>query len=107
MSKSSSVDKLPHEVQRQITQALVDGSYESYDVLQKRLQEQGYSVSRSALGRFGKKLLGKYEIVKLAKTCSPEEENIRRETIRLRCLEMAKGDIHQAELYVNWVLQVD
>lgn len=103
MSKNSVVGKLPLDVQKWITQSLVDGSYENYDALQERLLEKGYDISRSALARFGKKLLGKYEILKLAKIVSPEEETARREELRMRCVEVAKGDIERAEQLFTWV----
>ena len=107
MSKNSLVEKLPLEIQQWITQSLVDGTYENYDTLRDRLQQKGYDISRSALARFGKKLLGKYEMVKLAKACSPEEEKARHEEMRIRCLELAKGNIEVADTYLAWVLKTD
>ena len=116
MSKNSLVEKLPLEIQQWITQSLVDGTYENYDTLRDRLQQKGYDISRSALARFGKKLLGKYEMVKLAKACSPEEEKARQEAeekarrqeeMRIRCLELAKGNIEVADTYLAWVLKTD
>ena len=107
MSKNSLVEKLPLEIQQWITQSLVDGTYENYDTLRDRLQQKGYDISRSALARFGKKLLGKYEMVKLAKACSPEEEKARQEEMRIRCLELAKGNIEVADTYLACVLKTD
>jgi len=40
---------------------LVDGHFRDYDGLVGWLQEEGYAISRSALGRYGQELKGQFE----------------------------------------------
>ncbi len=50
----SSIEKLPPEVRAWLDQELVRLGFSNYTELTKSLNEQGWTISRSALGRYGK-----------------------------------------------------
>lgn len=51
----SSVDVLPTEIKSWLDQQLVERKFTGYSDLAEALSRQGYHISRSALGRYGKK----------------------------------------------------
>lgn len=51
--KRSSVNKLPPEVKAWLDQALVEGNFTGYQSLADDLQERGFTLSRSAIQRYG------------------------------------------------------
>ncbi len=51
----SSIEKLPPEVRAWLDQELVRLGFSDYGELTRSLNEQGWTISRSALGRYGKK----------------------------------------------------
>lgn len=109
MPKVNSIEKLPADVKHWLVRSIIEKSYGNYDKLLATLTGQGYTISRSSLARFGKKLTDQFEIIRLIGPNSPVEEKSRIEQIRLRCLELAKGDkpdvrIAMAEQYLSWIL---
>ncbi len=55
----SSVETLPTEVRMWLDSELVRLGFRNYTDLHKALQEQGFKISRSAVGRYGKALKGR------------------------------------------------
>lgn len=54
MPARSSIYDLPPDVRAELEQELVRRGFGGYDDLVAMLEERGYTISRSALGRFGK-----------------------------------------------------
>lgn len=110
MARNSSIEGLPPDIKKWLVRSIIDRSYGTYDSLLMELQGRGYDLSRSALARFGKKLMIQSEIARLIAPDSPDGERARIEQIRLKCLEFAKGEtpekrIAAAEQYLAWVLK--
>ena len=109
MPRVNNIEKLPVDVKHWLVRSIIEKTYGNYDSLVADLTAKGYNVSRSALARFGKKLTDQFDIIRLIGPNSPANERDRTEQIRLRCLELAKGDkpeirIAMAEQYLSWVL---
>lgn len=64
MGVLSSVEKLSNEDRKWLEQALLDRNFCDYDGLMRLLAERGLEVSRSAVGRFGKKYKAYIEDIK-------------------------------------------
>jgi len=52
----NSVDKLPAAVRSWLDRALIAGNFSGYRLLEDELRERGYSISKSSLQRYGKKI---------------------------------------------------
>lgn len=61
MPPRSSVYSLPHEVREALNARLVETGFSDYTALADWLAEQGYTLSRSAVGRYGRELATEYE----------------------------------------------
>jgi hypothetical protein len=57
---SSIGDELPQELKREVDRLLVEGNV-TYDDIKAFLEEKGYDISRSAIGRYGKEFLAQYQ----------------------------------------------
>lgn len=53
MAKRSSINTLPPEVKAWLDQALIEGNFSGYQVLEETLREQGYAISKSSIHRYG------------------------------------------------------
>ncbi len=53
-------DELPQELKREVDRLLVEGNV-TYDDIKAFLEEKGYDISRSAIGRYGKEFLASYQ----------------------------------------------
>ena len=53
-------DELPQELKREVDRLLVEGNV-TYDDIKAFLEEKGYDISRSAIGRYGKEFLAQYQ----------------------------------------------
>lgn len=100
MPKIRTVDKMPREFREKLSEKLLDGG-STYDELVDWCEKNGYTVSRSALARFGKALLDDEEGGAAA------EEKIAE--YRMRCLELSDGEtveerIKMAARYLDWIL---
>ncbi len=54
MPRKSTVTTLPPEVKTWLDKALVEGNFSGYEALAQALGEKGFSISKSALHRYGK-----------------------------------------------------
>lgn len=57
-------DDLPQEVRREVDRLLVEGNV-TYDDIKAFLAEKGYDISRSAIGRYGKEFLARYQKLRI------------------------------------------
>jgi len=53
MPKKSSVSALPAEVKEWLDKALVESNFSGYEALSEALSERGFSISKSAVHRYG------------------------------------------------------
>ena len=53
MARRSSIDGLPEEVRRWLERALAENNFSGYVALEDMLRERGYSISKSAIHRYG------------------------------------------------------
>ena len=56
MARRSSIDGLPEEVRRWLERALAENNFSGYVALEDMLRERGYSISKSAIHRYGQKI---------------------------------------------------
>jgi hypothetical protein len=52
----ASVDLLPKTVRAWLDQSLVEGNFSGYQLLEEELKGRGYSISKSAIHRYGQKI---------------------------------------------------
>jgi hypothetical protein len=64
MARRSSIDGLPPEVRRWLERALAEGGFSGYEQLEKLLAEQGYSISKSSIHRYGQKIERRFAAIK-------------------------------------------
>ena len=64
MPPRSSISTLPKEVQKELNAKLLKSSFSDYDALAIWLQEEGFEISRSAVGRHGQKFKERLESIK-------------------------------------------
>jgi hypothetical protein len=57
-------DELPSEIREQVDRLLIEGGT-TYDDIQAWLSEQGYDISRSAIGRYGKDFFSQYQRLRM------------------------------------------
>ena len=57
-------DELPEEIREQVDRLLIEGG-NTYDDIKTFLDEQGYDISRSAIGRYGKDFMSTYQRLKV------------------------------------------
>jgi len=86
MARRSSIDGLPEEVRRWLGRALSDSSFGGYQQLEDLLRERGFSISKSAIHRYGQKLERRLaaikastEAAKLMADASPDDRDARSE----------------------------
>ncbi|WP_028320387.1 phage protein Gp27 family protein [Desulfatiglans anilini] len=57
-------DELPPEIRQQVDRLMIEGGV-TYDDIKAYLDAQGYDISRSAIGRYGKDFLATYQRLKI------------------------------------------
>lgn len=58
------LDELPAEVRAEVDRLLIEGNV-TYDDIKAFLDEKGYDISRSAIGRYGKGFLATYQELRI------------------------------------------
>lgn len=64
MARRSSIDGLPEEVRRWLERTLADSNFSGYQALEEMLQERGYSISKSAIHRYGQRIERRFAAIK-------------------------------------------
>ena len=64
MPKRSSISTLPEKVQKELNTKLVKSGFSDYDSLAGWLQEAGFEISRSAIGRHGQAFKERLESIR-------------------------------------------
>jgi hypothetical protein len=57
-------DELPQEIRREVDRLLIEGNV-TYDDIKAFLDEKGYDISRSAIGRYGKGFWASYQKLRI------------------------------------------
>ncbi len=86
MARRSSIDGLPDTVRQWLGRALTDQSFGGYQQLEELLREKGFSISKSAIHRYGQKLERRLaairastEAAKIMADASPDDKDARSE----------------------------
>ncbi len=66
MPKPSSVETLPQAVKEWLDRTLVENSFSGYQLLESELKERGYSISKSAIHRYGQSFEKRLSALKMA-----------------------------------------
>ena len=64
MAPRSSIEQLPEDVRRWLERALTENGFAGYVELEKLLKDKGYSISKSAIHRYGQKIEGRLKAIK-------------------------------------------
>lgn len=64
--KRSKILQLPPEVKAWLDQALIEGNFSGYELLEKELAERGCTIGKSSLHRYGQQFEQRLRAVKLA-----------------------------------------
>ena len=64
MARRSSIDGLPDDVRRWLERALAENNFSGYVALEDMLRERGYSISKSAIHRYGQKIERRFAAIK-------------------------------------------
>ena len=64
MAPRSSIEKLPEDVRRWLERALTENGFSGYVELETLLREKGYSISKSAIHRYGQKIERRFKAIK-------------------------------------------
>lgn len=64
MARRSAVLALPADVRAWLDQALIDGNFQGYQLLEETLRERGYALSKSAIHRYGQPLQRRLAAIK-------------------------------------------
>ena len=112
MGRPSKVDALPPAVRQALMQRIVGEGYGNYTAIETWLQEQGYTVSKSALHRIGKELKDARRDMRLQELQRSSEQATVLVELRMRCLEASVATSSEdvmatAQQYLDWVLSAD
>ncbi|WP_432719890.1 DUF3486 family protein [Jeongeupia wiesaeckerbachi] len=109
MGRTAVIYTLPAHLRQTLAQKIIENGYGNYVFLSEWLRDEGYTVSKSSLHRFGQEL-------KTNKMESIADEFFRSAVdsqalveLRMRCLESAAitnpdDAVQVAKRYLNWVL---
>ncbi len=115
MARRSAIDGLPEEVRRWLDRALSSKGFAQYQLLEQLLRDKGYSVSKSAIHRYGQKLERRLaaikastEAAKLLADASPDDQDTRSEALTaliqtelfetiINLQEASEGDLDPAD----------
>ena len=64
MGRQSSITALPEEVRRWLERALTEQNFSGYEALEEMMRDQGYSISKSAIHRYGQKIERRFAAIK-------------------------------------------
>lgn len=64
MAKRSQIEQLPDDVRRWLERALTENGFSGYVELEELLKEKGYSISKSAIHRYGQKIENRLKAIK-------------------------------------------
>jgi len=64
MPRRSHIESLPVEVRHWLERALTDSNFSGYHQLEEMLAERGYSISKSAIHRYGQKIERRFAAIK-------------------------------------------
>lgn len=88
MARRSSIDGLPDDARRWLDRALADGNFSGYQQLEAELRARGYSLSKSAIHRYGQKLdrrlaaiRASTDAARLLADASPDDQDVRSEAL--------------------------
>lgn len=56
MARRKSIDELPEDVRKWLEKVLKDNNFNGYKLLEDALREKGFTISKSAIHRYGQKL---------------------------------------------------
>lgn len=109
MSKPSVIDVMPAPIRAALMQRIIDDGYGNYLAISVWLKEQGFTLSKSALHRFGKELKDmrtETHLDALRRTIDRSDALV---DLRMRCLESATASephdaFGAAKRYLEWVL---
>lgn len=101
------IEKLPQEVRREIENKLLDGY--TYTQIVDYLKGMGHDVSRSAVGRFGKPFLERFESVRMAKEFAQllAEDNAERPSTEVHEANNALASQMMMELLIDDNIEVE
>ena len=91
MPPRPAIHHLPEDIRRELDSRLIGSAFGGYEGVAQWLADKGYSISHSAVGRYGKKLHDRYEQLRLVTDqarslveASPDEEGaVNEATLRL------------------------
>lgn len=88
MARRSAIDVLPADVKKWLDRALSEKGFAQYQVLEQCLRDRGYTVSKSAIHRYGQKLerrlaaiTASTEAAKILVEASPDGQDARSEAL--------------------------
>lgn len=64
MARRSNIDTLPTDVRHWLERALTDSNFSGYHQLETMLGERGFSISKSAIHRYGQKIERRFAAIK-------------------------------------------
>jgi hypothetical protein len=64
MARRGKIDALPADVRRWLERALTDSGFSGYEALEAMLGERGFSISKSAIHRYGQKIERRFAAIK-------------------------------------------
>lgn len=64
MAPRSQIEQLPDDVRRWLERALTENGFSGYVELENLLKEKGYSISKSAIHRYGQKIESRLKAIK-------------------------------------------
>lgn len=64
MARRGKIDGLPEDVRRWLERALTESGFSGYEQLEAMLTEKGFSISKSAIHRYGQKIERRFAAIK-------------------------------------------
>ena len=66
MPPRSKIKQLPPDVKKWLDQALIEGNFSGYELLEEELSARGYQIGKSTIGRYGQEFESRLHALKLA-----------------------------------------
>ncbi|MCC8464656.1 MULTISPECIES: DUF3486 family protein [Photorhabdus] len=66
MARRSTIDKLPEDVRRWLERVLTESGFSGYQELENLLKDKGYTISKSAIHRYGQKIERRFAAIRAA-----------------------------------------
>jgi hypothetical protein len=91
MPPRSKIQGLPDDVRQWLDDALAEGGFQGYELLEQMLAERGFSIGKSTIGRYGQKLQRKLDAIKassqaaqmIAKQTGDDEDSMSRAVVSI------------------------